>query len=105
MKNYPTRYIHEPWNAPEQVQKAAKCIVGTDYPVPMVDHNLVARSNQDRMRQVYQQLSTYKPAKSTGKDLLKWDSDIDDWSQLPRVSGGISFECRSESSRWYILVL
>lgn len=27
-KNFPTRYIHEPWNAPELVQKNAKCIIG-----------------------------------------------------------------------------
>lgn len=27
-KNFPTRYIHEPWNAPEGIQKAAKCIIG-----------------------------------------------------------------------------
>lgn len=33
LKYFPTKYIHEPWNAPEAVQKAAKCIIGKDYPV------------------------------------------------------------------------
>ena len=28
LKNFPIQYIHEPWMAPEQIQKAAKCIVG-----------------------------------------------------------------------------
>ena len=28
LKNYPTRYIHEPWTAPKDVQKSARCIVG-----------------------------------------------------------------------------
>ena len=28
LKNFPTRYIHEPWTAPEAVQKSAKCIIG-----------------------------------------------------------------------------
>lgn len=27
-QNFPTRYIHEPWNAPPLIQKAAKCIIG-----------------------------------------------------------------------------
>ena len=28
LKNFPTRYIHEPWTAPESVQKSAKCLIG-----------------------------------------------------------------------------
>ena len=28
LKNFPIQYIHEPWMAPEQIQRAAKCIVG-----------------------------------------------------------------------------
>ena len=64
LKNYPIQYIHEPWMAPEQVQKAARCIVGVDYPKPMVDHEMAAKQNQERMKQVYQQLSTYQYVKS-----------------------------------------
>ncbi len=66
LKNLPTRYVHEPWSAPEQVQLAAKCVVGRDYPAPMVDHAVAARVNQDRLRQVYQRLATYRNAKSPG---------------------------------------
>ena len=36
LKNFPLEYIHEPWNAPEEAQRAANCIIGKDYPVPMV---------------------------------------------------------------------
>ena len=64
LKNYPIQYIHEPWIAPEQVQKAARCVVGVDYPKPMVDHEMAAKQNQERMKQVYQQLSTYQYVKS-----------------------------------------
>ena len=38
LKGYPAKYIYDPWNAPEAVQKAAKCVIGKDYPVPMVNH-------------------------------------------------------------------
>jgi len=59
-KNFPTRYIHEPWNAPESVQKAAKCIIGKEYSLPMVNHAVASRINIERMKQVYQQLSKYR---------------------------------------------
>lgn len=38
------------------MQKAAKCIVGKDYPMPMVDHTQISRVNMERMRQVYKTL-------------------------------------------------
>ncbi|XP_064455307.1 cryptochrome-1-like [Ornithodoros turicata] len=60
LKNFPSKYIHEPWSAPEQVQIAARCIVGRDYPLPMVNHQDVSRINLQRIRQVYQQLTHFK---------------------------------------------
>ncbi|KAF4523712.1 Cryptochrome 2 [Ephemera danica] len=62
LKKFPTRYIHEPWNAPESVQKAAKCVIGKDYGMPMVNHAVASRINIERMKQVYQQLSKYHGA-------------------------------------------
>nr|XP_018916708.1 PREDICTED: cryptochrome-1-like isoform X1 [Bemisia tabaci] len=60
LKNMPTKYIHEPWIAPGPVQKAAKCLIGEDYPLPMVNHAVASRINIERMKQVYLQLSKYK---------------------------------------------
>ncbi|XP_073328365.1 cryptochrome-2 [Pagrus major] len=60
LKDYPNRYIYEPWNAPESVQKAANCVVGVDYPKPMINHAECSRLNIERMKQVYQQLSHYR---------------------------------------------
>lgn len=62
LKNFPTKYIHEPWNAPEAVQRASKCVIGKDYSVPMVNHAAASRLNMERMKQVYQQLSKYRGA-------------------------------------------
>lgn len=56
----PIQYIHEPWTAPENVQRAAKCIIGKDYPLPMVNHASASRINIQRMKQVYQQLANYR---------------------------------------------
>lgn len=61
LKNMPTRYIHEPWVAPESVQQSARCIIGRDYPLPMVDHSKASQVNIERIKQVYAQLAKYKP--------------------------------------------
>jgi deoxyribodipyrimidine photolyase len=36
IEDMPAKYIYEPWLAPLEVQKKAKCVVGVDYPEPMV---------------------------------------------------------------------
>ena len=35
----PDKFIHEPGEMSEEVQRKAKCIVGKDYPAPIVDHS------------------------------------------------------------------
>ncbi|KAI5715809.1 hypothetical protein M8J77_022841 [Diaphorina citri] len=67
LKNVPTRYIHEPWMAPLSVQKASKCVVGVDYPLPMVNHPVVSKINIERIKQVYRQLANYKGNKKCVK--------------------------------------
>ncbi|XP_041974732.1 cryptochrome-1-like [Aricia agestis] len=61
LKNMPAKYIHEPWVAPQPVQEAAQCIIGRDYPLPMVDHAKASKINIERIKQVYEQLAKYKP--------------------------------------------
>ncbi len=34
----PVSYIHAPWTMPPQVQSMAGCVIGRDYPEPIVDH-------------------------------------------------------------------
>ncbi|XP_063800391.1 cryptochrome-2 isoform X2 [Pseudophryne corroboree] len=60
LKGFSSRYIYEPWNAPESVQKEAKCIIGINYPKPIVNHAEASRLNIERMKQTYQQLSRYR---------------------------------------------
>ncbi|TWW64848.1 cryptochrome circadian regulator 1a [Takifugu flavidus] len=60
LRGFPAKYIYDPWNAPESVQKAAKCMIGVHYPKPMVNHAEASRLNIERMKQIYQQLSCYR---------------------------------------------
>uniref|UniRef100_A0A4W4ER79 Photolyase/cryptochrome alpha/beta domain-containing protein n=1 Tax=Electrophorus electricus TaxID=8005 RepID=A0A4W4ER79_ELEEL len=60
LRGFPAKYIYDPWNAPDSVQAAAKCVIGVHYPKPMVNHAEASRLNIERMKQIYQQLSRYR---------------------------------------------
>ncbi|KAJ9534555.1 hypothetical protein QJQ45_022092, partial [Haematococcus lacustris] len=53
LKDMPAKYIYEPWTAPLDVQRKAKCVVGKDYPAPIVDHAVVSKANIARMAAAY----------------------------------------------------
>jgi len=38
LAHVPDRFIHQPWKMPLDVQQRAGCIIGQDYPAPIVDH-------------------------------------------------------------------
>lgn len=52
-QDMPDKYIYEPWTAPPAVQASAKCIIGKDYPRPIVDHAAVSKANMTRMKDAY----------------------------------------------------
>ena len=37
LQAFPVEYIHQPWKAPLYIQEEAGCIIGVDYPKPIVD--------------------------------------------------------------------
>jgi deoxyribodipyrimidine photo-lyase len=40
LEKVPDKYIHAPWTLPPLEQKLAGCVIGKDYPAPIVDHNM-----------------------------------------------------------------
>ncbi|HEY8602113.1 MAG TPA: deoxyribodipyrimidine photo-lyase [Thermomicrobiales bacterium] len=52
LANVPTRFIHEPWTMPADVQREAGCIIGTDYPAPIVDHAAARQAALDAFKNV-----------------------------------------------------
>jgi deoxyribodipyrimidine photo-lyase len=38
LRGVPDEYLREPWTMPEDVQREAGCVIGRDYPEPVVDH-------------------------------------------------------------------
>ncbi|CAO2044998.1 unnamed protein product [Urochloa humidicola] len=53
LKDMPREYIYEPWTAPLNIQKKAKCIIGKDYPKPVVDHVTASKECKKRMGEAY----------------------------------------------------
>ncbi|XP_028590509.2 cryptochrome-2-like isoform X3 [Podarcis muralis] len=67
LKNFPSQYIYEPWVAPEETQREAGCIIGKDYPFPIVNHKEVSDHNLQLMKQVREE--QYKTAQLTRDDV------------------------------------
>ena len=53
----PLRYLFEPWTAPKAVQEKANCIIGVDYPSPMVEHQKASKHCYNLMMEVRDKLS------------------------------------------------
>lgn len=60
LENYPKNLIYEPWKATMEQQKQFKCIIGKDYPKPIVDHDKAMKENMEKMKKAY-------AAKNSGK--------------------------------------
>ena len=49
----PAKYVYCPWEAPPAVQAAAGCVIGKDYPAPMVDASTAGKEALARMKAAY----------------------------------------------------
>lgn len=54
MKDFPDKYIYSPWTAPKPVQEKAKCIIGEDYPLPIIDDKESKALGIARIRRAYE---------------------------------------------------
>jgi len=54
LKNYPKKYIYEPWTATKEMQEEWGCVIGTDYPERIVEnHTETSKANMGRMAEAY----------------------------------------------------
>jgi len=53
LAKFPTKYIYEPWNAPLEAQKRIGCVIGKDYPRPIVKHDIIYKENLVKMKAAY----------------------------------------------------
>ncbi|XP_068096418.1 cryptochrome-1-like [Hyperolius riggenbachi] len=67
LKKFPAEYIYEPWKAPRTVQERAGCIIGKDYPKPIVVHETVSKQNIQRMKSAYARRSGASTEETEGQ--------------------------------------
>jgi deoxyribodipyrimidine photo-lyase len=48
LRDVPDEYLSEPWTMPEEVQRDCGCVIGEDYPEPIVDHREARREAFER---------------------------------------------------------
>ncbi|TPX33888.1 hypothetical protein SmJEL517_g03337 [Synchytrium microbalum] len=53
LSKMPEKYIFTPWLAPIDVQRKAGCIIGVDYPKPIVEHDVASKANMAKMKEAY----------------------------------------------------
>lgn len=70
LAKFPDKYIYEPYNAPKDVQHKAGCIVGKDYPFPILDEKETKRENMQRIKFCYE-----ANLRGTSKEVLEDKAD------------------------------
>jgi deoxyribodipyrimidine photo-lyase len=50
LRAVPDSYVREPWTMPAEVQHECGCVIGRDYPVPIVDHRQAREEALERYR-------------------------------------------------------
>jgi deoxyribodipyrimidine photo-lyase len=48
LRQVPDEHLAEPWKMPEELQREAGCVIGVDYPKPIVDHAQARREALER---------------------------------------------------------
>ena len=72
--------------APPAVQQTAKCVIGKDYPKPIVDHKIISKKNMARMKIDYENHA----AKTAGNKVATKSPKTEPVQAKPSTSRGKS---------------
>lgn len=53
LRAVPNEWIHEPWRMPSELQARYHCVIGQDYPAPIIEHESAARAAKARLKAAY----------------------------------------------------
>lgn len=53
LSRVPAAWIHEPYRMPLELQRQYGCVIGVDYPAPIVPHEAAARAARQRLHRAY----------------------------------------------------
>lgn len=61
LRGFPVKYVHQPWEASLDIQEDAGCMIGDDYPAPIIDVVRATQINCDRMKRIRDSLIEAQP--------------------------------------------
>ncbi|KAI9905309.1 hypothetical protein PsorP6_013424 [Peronosclerospora sorghi] len=97
LRTMPDKYIYEPWKAPLREQRRAGCLIGKDYPFPIVDAKCATARCLASIRQVYSDIET-ESVKSVGTSTVASTDDKDTDLSSPCSSDDMCYNYRSSVS-------
>ena len=53
LAHVPAAWIHEPYRMPPELQRQYGCVIGVDYPAPIVAHESAARAARQKLFEAY----------------------------------------------------
>jgi len=53
LRHVPADWIHEPWRMPQGLQQQYACLLGADYPNPIIEHESAARHAREQLHAAY----------------------------------------------------
>lgn len=59
-----TQWIHAPWLMPQDQQRLSGCVIDSDYPAPLVDHEQAARLARQRIQQARRDTSARREGRA-----------------------------------------
>ncbi|XP_021848229.1 (6-4)DNA photolyase [Spinacia oleracea] len=83
LKDMPKQYIYEPWTAPKSIQVKAKCIIGKDYPGPVVAHDTASKECKRKLAEAYA-LNRLSNGSVSEDDLTKLRRKLEEDQQTPK---------------------
>uniref|UniRef100_A0A8C4YR62 Cryptochrome/DNA photolyase FAD-binding domain-containing protein n=1 Tax=Gopherus evgoodei TaxID=1825980 RepID=A0A8C4YR62_9SAUR len=86
LRKFATEYI---WKAPRSVQEQAGCVIGRDYPKPIMVHKVVSKRNVERMKAAYARRSASTMAQLEGGGGKKGNNPPSLTWSCSRGSGGV----------------
>jgi len=90
LRKMPSKYIYAPWTAPLEVQKQAGCIIGKDYPHPIVDHTKASTAN----------LAAFKRALDASKNAAPAPAPTTGAGARKRAAGSASAPAAKRGRAW-----
>ncbi|MBW0469471.1 hypothetical protein O181_009186 [Austropuccinia psidii MF-1] len=84
LKKIPQKFIYQPWEAPMSVQEKANCIIGKDYPKPIVNEKEAKDEALRKMKEGYSNSKFGSDMASSPKSSTNGLSTSNDQTKQPR---------------------